>query len=104
MPARWRARSRGAIKAGDPVVVTGCGTSEHAALGVAEILREAVRAADLRAPGRIAAREPVADQAFELPLDPPTSGLVIGVSHEGGDDRDERGARAAAQAPARAPR
>src|SRR4029079_11781597 len=27
---------------------------------------------------------PVAAQAFELSLDPPTGGLVIGVSHEGG--------------------
>jgi glucosamine--fructose-6-phosphate aminotransferase (isomerizing) len=73
-----------AIKAGGPVVVTGCGTSEHAAQGVAEILREAVRAAGLKGPGGIAAREPVADQAMELSLDPPSSGLVIGVSHEGG--------------------
>ncbi len=32
---------RAALDAGDPVVVTGCGTSEHGALAVAEILREA---------------------------------------------------------------
>ena len=73
-----------AIKAGGPVVVTGCGTSEHAAQGVAEILREAVRAAGLTGPGGIGAREPVAEQALELSLDPPTGGLVIGISHEGG--------------------
>jgi len=72
-----------AIKAGGPVLVTGCGTSEHAAQGVAEILREAVRAAGLTGPARIAAREPVAEQALELSLDPPATGLVIGVSHEG---------------------
>jgi glucosamine--fructose-6-phosphate aminotransferase (isomerizing) len=72
-----------AIKAGGPVVVTGCGTSEHAAQGVAGILGEAVRAAGLSGPGGIAAREPASEQALELSLDPPASGLVIGVSHEG---------------------
>ena len=64
-------------RAGRPIVVTGCGTSEHAALGVVEILREAIRAAGLPGPG------PVATQAFELSLDPPAEALVIGVSHEG---------------------
>ena len=75
---------RGEIRAGDPVVLTGCGTSEHAALGATEILREAVRASEVRAPGHSTRREPAAAQAFELALDPPGSGLVIGVSHEGG--------------------
>jgi fructoselysine-6-P-deglycase FrlB-like protein len=60
------------------VIVTGCGTSEHAAQGAAEVLREAWRAAGLAGPG------PAAAQAFELALDPPRGGLVIGVSHEGG--------------------
>ena len=60
------------------MLVTGCGTSEHAAQAVAEVLREAWRAAGL--PGR----GPEAVQAFELSLDPPDRGLVIGVSHEGG--------------------
>lgn len=69
---------REAATAGAAVVVTGCGTSEHAALGVAEILREARAAAGL--PGGSV----VAAQAFELAQDPPSSGLVIGVSHEGG--------------------
>ena len=71
---------RDALAAGEPVVVTGCGTSEHAAQGVAEILREAARAAGL-------AGEPnaiVAAQALEAALDPQRSGLLIGVSHEGG--------------------
>jgi glutamine---fructose-6-phosphate transaminase (isomerizing) len=67
-----------AARAGRPTVVTGCGTSEHAALGMVEILREAARAAGLPGP------EPVAAQAFELSLDPPADALVIGVSHEGG--------------------
>jgi glutamine---fructose-6-phosphate transaminase (isomerizing) len=75
---------RRTIRAGDTVVVTGCGTSEHAALGVADILRDAVRRADVRPPGHAARHEPIAAQAFELSLDPPSSGLVIGISHEGG--------------------
>ncbi len=67
-----------AARAGRAIIVTGCGTSEHAALGTVEILREAARAAGLPGPG------PVAAQAFELSLDPPGDALVIGVSHEGG--------------------
>ena len=67
-----------AAAGGGPVLVTGCGTSEHAALATASILGEAWRAAGL--PGRA----PESVQAFELSLDPPAGGLVIGVSHEGG--------------------
>ena len=72
---------REAMTAGDPVVVTGCGTSEHAAMGVAEILADGCRAAGLIGP---AGRAPVSAQAFELSLAAPSQGLVIGVSHEGG--------------------
>lgn len=54
------------------VVVTGCGTSEHGALAVTEILVEAT-----------GSRSIVSAQAFELSLDPPANGLVIGISHEG---------------------
>jgi fructoselysine-6-P-deglycase FrlB-like protein len=69
-----------AASSGAPIIVTGCGTSEHAAQGAAEILRAAIRAAGLPAgPATITAA-----QAFELALDPPTGGLVIGISHEGG--------------------
>ena len=74
---------RTAVVAGEPVIVTGCGTSEHGALGVTEILGDAVRAAGLTGPGKRPAREPVSAQALELALDPPRGGLVIGVSHEG---------------------
>ena len=66
-----------AATAGRPIVLTGCGTSEHAALAGTEILREAIRAAGLPDIGLAAA------QAFELSLDPPSRGLVIGISHEG---------------------
>lgn len=69
---------RGTVSAGEPIVVTGCGTSEHAALALVEILREAVRAAGFASATIDAA------QAFELSLDPPSRGLVIGISHEGG--------------------
>jgi glucosamine--fructose-6-phosphate aminotransferase (isomerizing) len=69
---------RATVSAGEPVLVTGCGTSEHAALGVVEILDDAIRAAGF-AHATISSA-----QAFELSLDPPSRGLVIGVSHEGG--------------------
>src|SRR4051794_37997727 len=45
--ARLAAAVRDAAAARAPVVVTGCGTSEHAAAGVAEVLRDAWRAAGL---------------------------------------------------------
>ena len=81
-PARRAARLADAIRAtlaaGEPVVVTGCGTSEHGALAVAEIVREAARAAGLRGAAV------TSEQAFELSLAPPARGLVIGISHEGG--------------------
>jgi fructoselysine-6-P-deglycase FrlB-like protein len=51
--------------------VVGCGTSEHAALGIAEILSDAGRPASAR-------------QAFEARLEPGEPAGVIGVSHEGG--------------------
>ena len=69
---------RRAATTGGPVLVTGCGTSEHAALATAAFLGEAWRSAGL--PGR----KPESVQALELSLDPPDGGLVIGVSHEGG--------------------
>ena len=69
---------RDAVSAGEPVVVSGCGTSEHAALGVVEILRDALRTAGF------ANATIHAEQAFEVSLDPLSRGLVIGISHEGG--------------------
>ena len=51
LPAPARRPAAGAIRAalaaGAPVVVTGCGTSEHGASAVAEILREAAAGAGL---------------------------------------------------------
>ena len=45
-----------------------------------------------------------AAQAFELALDPPSGGLVIGVSPRGRHGRDEPGARRRPRRPARGPR
>jgi glucosamine--fructose-6-phosphate aminotransferase (isomerizing) len=83
-----------AASAGEPIVVTGCGTSEHAALGLVEILREAIRAAGMH--GGVGSV--IAAQAFELALDPPSGGLVIGVSHEGGTGATNRAIAASAAA------
>jgi glucosamine--fructose-6-phosphate aminotransferase (isomerizing) len=69
---------RTTVAAGDPITLVGCGTSEHAALAAAEILHEAAVGA-----GRGQAIV-TSEQAFEAAMLPPASGLVIGVSHEGG--------------------
>jgi fructoselysine-6-P-deglycase FrlB-like protein len=81
-----------AASAGEPIVVTGCGTSEHAALAMVEILTEAIRAAGMH--GGVGSV--IAAQAFELALDPPSRGLVIGVSHEGGTGATNRAIAGAA--------
>lgn len=66
------------VVAGKPVTIVGCGTSEHAAQAATEILREAAAAAGY---GQAVV---ISEQAFEAAQRPPSSGLVIGVSHEGG--------------------
>ena len=92
---------RRTVRAGDPVVVTGCGTSEHGALGVADILRGAIGRTGVRAPGHATRHHPVSAQAFELSLDPPSTGLVIAVSHEGGTAATNAALEAARAAGAR---
>ena len=72
--------------------LTGCGTSEHAALASAEILREAAHAAGL--PDATV----ISEQAFELSLAPPTRGLVIGITHEGATPATNAALRAARDA------
>ncbi len=69
---------RATVAAGEPVTLVGCGTSEHASLAAADILREAAVAAG-QAQAIVAS-----EQAFEAAQTPPASGLVVGVSHEGG--------------------
>ena len=100
-PGGSAARLAGAIRetatAGLPISITGCGTSEHGALGAADILRDALRRATLPHSPAL----PIAVQAFELSLDPPHAGLVIGVSHEGGTWATNRALEAARDAGAR---
>ncbi len=83
---------RETLGAGEPVILTGCGTSEHAALAAAEILREAAHAAGL--PDAMVGSE----QAFELSLAPPPHGLVIGITHEGATTATNAALRAARDA------
>ena len=78
---------REATAAGQPVVLTGCGTSEHAAEGIAALLRPA---ADARHA-----------QALELLARPSATGLVIGISHEGGTRFTNEALRASRAAGAR---
>ncbi|HET7703972.1 MAG TPA: SIS domain-containing protein [Candidatus Limnocylindrales bacterium] len=86
-----------AASSGSSIVLTGCGTSEHAAQALVDILREGLRSGGLPSgPGTI-----LAAQAFELALDPPTGGLVIGISHEGGSAATIRALEASAAAGAR---
>jgi glutamine---fructose-6-phosphate transaminase (isomerizing) len=78
---------RAAGQAGRPIILTGCGTSEHAAMVGAALLESALRAGGVEDP-RIASV-----QAFELLA---ATGLVIGVSHEGGTWATNEALRAAA--------
>jgi glucosamine--fructose-6-phosphate aminotransferase (isomerizing) len=64
-----------AAEAGDPIVVVGCGTSEHGARAVAAQLDEALGGRGTR---------PVGRQALEAAIDPQAGGLAIGISHDGG--------------------
>jgi fructoselysine-6-P-deglycase FrlB-like protein len=64
-------------ESGEPIVVTGCGTSEHGAQAVAELLEAALRQRGARG-GRVEAR-----QAFEAALDPRPGGLCLAVTHDG---------------------
>lgn len=67
-----------ALAGGDEVVVVGCGTSEHGAMAIAALLRDGI------ATSRRDARRIRHQQALDAAIDPPSAGLVIGVSHDGG--------------------
>jgi fructoselysine-6-P-deglycase FrlB-like protein len=86
---------RDAARTGAPIVLVGCGTSEHAALGVTAILGDAMRTAGVPGPG------PVARQALEAALEPQDGGLCIGISHEGGTAATIKAMEAARAAGAR---
>ncbi|MFL5687598.1 MAG: SIS domain-containing protein [Chloroflexota bacterium] len=90
--ARLADAIRSTLVAGEPVVTAGCGTSEHGAQAIAEIIREAADAAGL--PSSAIRSE----EAFELSLAPPERGLVIGVTHEGGTVATREALRAARDA------
>jgi glutamine---fructose-6-phosphate transaminase (isomerizing) len=65
-------------ESGEPIVVTGCGTSEHGAMAIAELLDAALRQRGACG-GRVEAR-----QALEAALDPRQGGLCIAVTESGG--------------------
>jgi len=92
--ARLADELRAAAQAALPVVVVGCGTSEHGAIGIVAILADAWHGAGLPGPG------PVVAQAFEASLDP-QPGLCIAISHDGGTQATTRAVEAARAAGAR---
>ncbi|MBA3687220.1 MAG: SIS domain-containing protein [Chloroflexi bacterium] len=63
---------RAAASSDKPIIATGCGTSEHAAMVVAELLTEALEITIW----------PM--QALEVARRPPRDGVLVAVSHEGG--------------------
>jgi glucosamine--fructose-6-phosphate aminotransferase (isomerizing) len=79
---RLAAAIRGALEKGEPVVVTGCGTSEHGAQAFAAIVADATARAGIRGAGQPGSV--TAAQAFEASLAPQRGGVIIGISHEGG--------------------
>jgi fructoselysine-6-P-deglycase FrlB-like protein len=65
-----------AAQAARPIVVVGCGTSEHGALAVTALLAEALRATGSHA-------RPECRQSLDAALDPRPGGVCIGISHDG---------------------
>jgi fructoselysine-6-P-deglycase FrlB-like protein len=97
-PASDLARAiRETLGGGRSVVLTGCGTSEHGALGAAEILRCALDMTDIA----LRRGSVTVEQAFELALAAPGDALVIGVSHEGGTAATNRALEASRAAGSR---
>ncbi len=96
---RLAAAIRTALEKGGPVVVAGCGTSEHAAQAVAAIIGDAAARGGIRGAGR--AGSVVAVPAFEAALAPQPGGLFIAVSHEGATTATLAALDAAAAAGAR---
>jgi glutamine---fructose-6-phosphate transaminase (isomerizing) len=82
----------GALAAGRPVTVTGCGTSEHAAHAVAALIAGAVASER-----RVLVR---ARPAMTAALDP-AGGVCVAVSHDGGTRATALAAAAAREAGAR---
>jgi glutamine---fructose-6-phosphate transaminase (isomerizing) len=87
---RLAARLHDAVTAGEAVLLTGCGTSEHAARAACAMVGEA-------RPGALLASR----DAFEARLAPPGAGLVVAFSHEAGTPATLDAARGAREAGAR---
>jgi glutamine---fructose-6-phosphate transaminase (isomerizing) len=81
---------RAAVAMGHPIVTTGCGTSEHAAMAIAALLEEALDGREVRSV-----------QALEGIRRPMPHGLLIAVSHEGGTQATNAALEAARAAGAR---
>lgn len=81
---------RQAVAAGQPIVTTGCGTSEHAAMAIAALLEEVLEGRAIRSV-----------QALESLRRPMAEGLLIAVSHEGGTQATNAALEAARAAGAR---
>lgn len=81
---------RAAATAGQPILATGCGTSEHAAMAIVEIVNEAL------APSGGQAMRPA--QALETLRRPQDRGVLLAVSHEGGTHATNEALRAARDA------
>ncbi|MCA1572517.1 MAG: hypothetical protein LC798_19895 [Chloroflexi bacterium] len=90
---RLAALVRETAAANGPILTTGCGTSEHAGMGVAALITEA-----LRLPAGHEIRSIPALDAVARPL---AGGLLIAVSHEGGTQVTNDALRAAQDAGAR---
>jgi glucosamine--fructose-6-phosphate aminotransferase (isomerizing) len=80
---------RTAADAGRPISVTGCGTSEHAAMAIAALLTEALD------------RDVRSIQALESLHRAQSSGIVVAISHEGGTHATNEAISAARAAGAR---
>jgi glutamine---fructose-6-phosphate transaminase (isomerizing) len=84
---RLATASREHFDSGRPVVTTGCGTSEHAAMGIATLISAAL--------GLPAGREVRSVQALETLRRPQDGGLLLAISHEGGTHATLEAMRAA---------
>jgi fructoselysine-6-P-deglycase FrlB-like protein len=78
--ARLASAVRDAARDSRPITTAGCGTSQHAALALAALIRGGLADAGLRDDGVRAV------QAFELGGRSTGDGLLIAISHEGGTD------------------
>ncbi len=83
---RLAALIHAAVADGQPILTTGCGTSEHAALMAAALLEDAL------------GNTVRSVQAFELMRRPPAYGVILAISHEGGTPATNEALRGARKA------